>query len=170
VLERGPKGKPPAAGGAPVVWWDPAVLALDVEELAPLRHQRILEADSDGAAAAESEKVCGMEGGARDAARKGLRAVAACPDRYIARPLRSREGCDRRIRFGCEASFDVERVVGCLSTRGMVAIAPDISSAVAPTILPCTAAASTAGASVLRSIAAIHRQSPRQPDESEGDE
>jgi ATP-dependent helicase/nuclease subunit A len=68
VLERGPKGKPPAAGsvrpglhvptpgGAPVVWWDPAILALDVEELAPLRHQRILEADADGAAAAESER------------------------------------------------------------------------------------------------------------------
>src|SRR5262249_13699609 len=55
VLERGPKGKPPAGGpvrpglhipvpgGAPVVWWDPAALAPDVEELAPLRHQRILE-------------------------------------------------------------------------------------------------------------------------------
>ena len=68
VLERGPKGKPPAGGsvrpglhvrtpgGAPVVWWDPAVLALEVEELAPLRHQRILEADADGAAAAASER------------------------------------------------------------------------------------------------------------------
>jgi ATP-dependent exoDNAse (exonuclease V) beta subunit len=68
VLERGPKGKPPAAGsvrpgqhvpapgGAPVVWWDPAVLALDVEELAPLRHQRLIEADDDGVAAAESER------------------------------------------------------------------------------------------------------------------
>jgi ATP-dependent exoDNAse (exonuclease V) beta subunit len=66
VLERGPKGKPPAGGsvrpglhmsaqgGALIVWWDPAVLALDVEELAPLRHQRILESDADGAAAAES--------------------------------------------------------------------------------------------------------------------
>ena len=68
VLERGPKGKAPrggsvrpglhvpALGGAPVVWWDPAVLRIDVEELAPLRHQRVLEADSDGAAAAESER------------------------------------------------------------------------------------------------------------------
>jgi ATP-dependent exoDNAse (exonuclease V) beta subunit len=63
VLERGPKGKPPGGGsvrpglhvptqgGAPIVWWDPAVLALEVEELAPLRQQRILEADVDGAAA-----------------------------------------------------------------------------------------------------------------------
>jgi ATP-dependent exoDNAse (exonuclease V) beta subunit len=68
VLERGPKGRPPAGGsvrpglhvpaqgGAPIVWWDPAVLALEVEELAPLRQQRILEADADGAAAAESKR------------------------------------------------------------------------------------------------------------------
>jgi ATP-dependent helicase/nuclease subunit A len=68
VLGRGPKGKPPVAGsvrpglhmptpdGAPVVWWDPAVLALEVEELAPLRHQRILEMDADVAAAAESQR------------------------------------------------------------------------------------------------------------------
>jgi ATP-dependent helicase/nuclease subunit A len=68
VLKRGPKGKSPAAGSvrpglhvptpgaAPIVWWDPAVLALEVEELAPLRHQRILAADTDGAAAAESER------------------------------------------------------------------------------------------------------------------
>jgi ATP-dependent exoDNAse (exonuclease V) beta subunit len=68
VLERGRKGKPPVAGsvrpglhmpvpdGAPVVWWDPAVLALEVEELAPLRHQRILEMDPDGAAAAASQR------------------------------------------------------------------------------------------------------------------
>ena len=42
--------------GAPVVWWDPAVLDLDVEEQAPLRQQRILEADPDGAAAAASEQ------------------------------------------------------------------------------------------------------------------
>jgi ATP-dependent exoDNAse (exonuclease V) beta subunit len=67
VLERGPKGQPPPAGsvhpglhmpvpgGAPVVWWDPAVLALDVEALAPLRHQRILELNADGAAARASE-------------------------------------------------------------------------------------------------------------------
>jgi ATP-dependent exoDNAse (exonuclease V) beta subunit len=68
VLGRGPKGKPPVAGsvrpglhipvpdGAPVVWWDPAVLELEVEELATLRHQRILEKDPDGAAAAESQR------------------------------------------------------------------------------------------------------------------
>jgi len=66
VLERGPKGKRPSAGsvrpglhvmevvGAPVAWWDPAVLNLETEELAPLRHQRLLELDTGGAAAAES--------------------------------------------------------------------------------------------------------------------
>jgi ATP-dependent helicase/nuclease subunit A len=66
VLERGPKGRRPAAGsvrpglhmmdvvGAPVAWWDPAVLNLETEELAPLRHQRLLELDTHGAAAAES--------------------------------------------------------------------------------------------------------------------
>jgi ATP-dependent helicase/nuclease subunit A len=66
VLERGPRGKRPSAGsvrpglhvmeavGAPVTWWDPAVLNLETEELAPLRHQRLLELDAGGAAAAES--------------------------------------------------------------------------------------------------------------------
>jgi ATP-dependent helicase/nuclease subunit A len=38
------------------VWWDPAILTLDVEELAPLRHQRLLEADPEGVAAAASEQ------------------------------------------------------------------------------------------------------------------
>jgi ATP-dependent helicase/nuclease subunit A len=68
VLERGPEGMPPAAGsvrpglhrpvdnGPPVVWWDPAKLMLDVEEQAPLRHQRILEMNPEGAAAAAGEK------------------------------------------------------------------------------------------------------------------
>ena len=46
----------PTADAASVVWWDPAVLALDVEEQAPLRQQRILEIDPDGAAAAASEQ------------------------------------------------------------------------------------------------------------------
>jgi ATP-dependent helicase/nuclease subunit A len=68
VLERGPEGVYPAASsvrpglhrsggnGPPVVWWDPSKLLLDVEEQAPLRHQRILEMDSEGAAAAASEE------------------------------------------------------------------------------------------------------------------
>jgi ATP-dependent exoDNAse (exonuclease V) beta subunit len=68
VLDRGPQGDPPAedtvrpglhrtqADGPPVVWWDPAVLTLEVEEQAALRHQRILEVDSEGVAAATSEE------------------------------------------------------------------------------------------------------------------
>jgi ATP-dependent exoDNAse (exonuclease V) beta subunit len=45
----------PSAAGPPVTWWDPAALPLNVEEQAPLRQQRILETDPDGATAAASE-------------------------------------------------------------------------------------------------------------------
>src|SRR5215472_16550365 len=60
VLDRGDQGSPPAGGsilpglqypaknGPPVVWWDPAALELDVQEQAPLRQRRILEAGPDG--------------------------------------------------------------------------------------------------------------------------
>jgi hypothetical protein len=41
----------------PIVWWDPAVLELDVEEEASLRQQRILESDKDGAAAGFEARV-----------------------------------------------------------------------------------------------------------------
>jgi ATP-dependent exoDNAse (exonuclease V) beta subunit len=68
VVDRGPKGHPPAVGsvrpglhrpaadGPQVVWWDPTVLLLEVEEHAALRHQRILEVDPDRAAALASEQ------------------------------------------------------------------------------------------------------------------
>jgi ATP-dependent helicase/nuclease subunit A len=94
VLERGPKGKVPVTGsvrpgvhmsvpdGAPVVWWDPAALALEVEELATLRHQRILEVDPDGAAAAASEQNYA----AWKAEREALLSRAA-NRRYLCRPL-----------------------------------------------------------------------------------
>jgi ATP-dependent exoDNAse (exonuclease V) beta subunit len=64
VLDRGPKGavpsggpvRPglhhPAANGPPLVWWDPSTLVIEVDEPVPLRHQRILEADEEGAAGA----------------------------------------------------------------------------------------------------------------------
>ncbi|MCC6947021.1 MAG: UvrD-helicase domain-containing protein [Bradyrhizobiaceae bacterium] len=67
VLDRGPKGQAPPAGsvrpglycpvanGPAVVWWDPAVLPPEPEQHAPLRHQRVLELDADGAAAASEE-------------------------------------------------------------------------------------------------------------------
>jgi ATP-dependent helicase/nuclease subunit A len=68
ILDRGPEDvtplggtvrpgeQRPRAGGPPVTWWDPAVLQLDVQEQAPLRQQRLLEADRDGAATAASEE------------------------------------------------------------------------------------------------------------------
>jgi ATP-dependent helicase/nuclease subunit A len=68
VLDRGPESTPPAGGSirpglyAPnadrpqIVWWDPAVLELDVEEQVSLRQQRILEPDPDGMTSAESEE------------------------------------------------------------------------------------------------------------------
>ena len=68
VVERGPKGSPPAQGsvkpglhypkadGPGVVWWDPGALSLEVEEQEQLRNQRILQADPDGCVAAASEE------------------------------------------------------------------------------------------------------------------
>ena len=91
VVERGPQGSPPARGsvrpglhrpiadGPPVVWWDPAVLSLEVEEQAPLRHQRILQADPDGTAAAASEENYA----AWKAAREALLAQASCPSMSV---------------------------------------------------------------------------------------
>ena len=68
VLDRGAKGAPPIGGsirpglhrplrdGPNVVWWDPSALALEVEEHAALRNQRILEVDPDKLVVAESEQ------------------------------------------------------------------------------------------------------------------
>lgn len=68
VLDRGPKGAPPSNGsvrpglhqavgdGPEIVWWDPAVLQLDVEEGVSLRQQRVLESGQDGNAGAISEE------------------------------------------------------------------------------------------------------------------
>ena len=107
VVERGPEGCPscerfgqawPAsadADGPPVVWWDPAALSLEVEEVeeqAPLRHQRILEADPDGTVAAASEESYA----AWKAAREALLAQASRPSMSVrtvtslARPRRPR--------------------------------------------------------------------------------
>ena len=91
VIEREPQGGPPAHGsvkpglhrpianGPPVVWWDPAVLSLEAEDQAPLRHLRILEPDLDGTAAAESEENYA----AWKAAREALLAQASYPSMSI---------------------------------------------------------------------------------------
>jgi ATP-dependent helicase/nuclease subunit A len=79
VADRGPKGLPPAAGsvrpglhrpvpdGPAVVWWDPMTLVLEVEEHTAIRHQRILEVDRDGTAAAASEQNYAVWKGEREA-------------------------------------------------------------------------------------------------------
>jgi ATP-dependent exoDNAse (exonuclease V) beta subunit len=87
VLDRGAHDDAPAGGsirpglqypienGPPVVWWDPAVLQLDVQEQAPLRQQRILEADPDGT----SEKsYAGWK-----AARDEVIVSASCPSKSL---------------------------------------------------------------------------------------
>jgi ATP-dependent helicase/nuclease subunit A len=68
VLERGPKGRAPPegpvrpglhrpiTGGPAIVWWDPAKITLDVDELTSLRHQRLLEPSSDGSTVSKSEE------------------------------------------------------------------------------------------------------------------
>ena len=78
VLDRGSEGIPApggsvrpglhvlSAGEAPVVWWDPAVLRLDVEEQAPVRQQHILQADPEGTAAAAGERMYAQWKGARE--------------------------------------------------------------------------------------------------------
>jgi ATP-dependent exoDNAse (exonuclease V) beta subunit len=120
VLKRGPKGKAPTAGpvrpglhmaaaeGAPVVWWDPGVLALEVEELSPLRHQRVLQADPDGAAAAASEREYGVWKAERDA----LRTSAAQPSLSVQTATalaRSTTAADQSAPEN-EAPIDIEKL------------------------------------------------------------
>jgi ATP-dependent helicase/nuclease subunit A len=68
VLDRGLNGLPPKGGSVRpglhtaigerpgIVWWDPTVLELDVEEEVSLRQQRILEPDPDGTTSTSSEE------------------------------------------------------------------------------------------------------------------
>lgn len=85
VLDRGPKAQIPAGGpirpglhhpipgGPPVVWWDPSRLLLEVYEPVPLRHQQILKAGSEGAAASEANYAAWLQ------ERETLRARASEP-------------------------------------------------------------------------------------------
>jgi ATP-dependent exoDNAse (exonuclease V) beta subunit len=93
------------------VWWDPTILALDVEELAPLRHQRILEADADGAAAAESERNYATWKTQREA----LFAKASEPSLFVETVTSLVRSAARRAAtegsgLGPEPRVDVERV------------------------------------------------------------
>jgi ATP-dependent exoDNAse (exonuclease V) beta subunit len=65
----------PREGRHRVVWWDPKILPLDVQERVGLRQQRILEADEDGSVAAEGER---LHGGWR-ASREATLAAGATP-------------------------------------------------------------------------------------------
>jgi ATP-dependent helicase/nuclease subunit A len=79
VLERGPDSVAPQSGSVkpglhrlspsriPVAWWDPSKLQLDVEEQAPLRHQKILEPDGGPEAAVRSERDYAAWSDAREA-------------------------------------------------------------------------------------------------------
>jgi ATP-dependent helicase/nuclease subunit A len=72
VLDRGRKAPIPPGGpvkpglhhpipdGAPVVWWDPSRLVLEVQEPVPLRHQQILEAGSERATVSEANYAAWM--------------------------------------------------------------------------------------------------------------
>jgi ATP-dependent exoDNAse (exonuclease V) beta subunit len=85
VLDRGPKGLPPHGGSVrpglhppvahrpEIVWWDPAVLTLDVQEEVSLRQQRILEVDPDGTAAASEESYARWKFGREEALVGGSR-------------------------------------------------------------------------------------------------
>lgn len=87
VIDRGPKGKRPSSGsvrpglhiwqpaGVSVTWWDPSILRLKTEELAPLRHQRLLELDPGEAAASESVR----KHDAWQAERRTILAAASVP-------------------------------------------------------------------------------------------
>jgi ATP-dependent helicase/nuclease subunit A len=97
VRSRGPKGKVPAAGSvrpgehvtlpdAPsIVWWDPTILHLDVEELGTLRHQRLLEAPADPNAEAASSAAYALWRNER-----GRVIAAASAPAYVVQTVTSR--------------------------------------------------------------------------------
>jgi ATP-dependent exoDNAse (exonuclease V) beta subunit len=118
VLDRGDQGTPPSGGcvapglhypaenGPPVVWWDPAVLQLDVQEQGPLRQQRILEADPDGT----SEKSYASW----KAAREEVIATASRPSRSVqtVTKLARAEPEEGQVQVEVIASADLERPSG----------------------------------------------------------
>ena len=118
VLDRGEKGSPPDGGavrpgmhqiledGPPVVWWDPALLDLDVEEPIALRQQRILEADPKGAADIASE----ANYAAWKASREDLVARASSPSMSVktVTALAGAHGADELALT--ERSIQVERL------------------------------------------------------------
>jgi ATP-dependent exoDNAse (exonuclease V) beta subunit len=119
VLDRGSDGVPPPggavrpglhesrAGGPPVVWWDPAVLRLDVEEQAPIRQQHILEADPDGSAAAAGEQMYAQWKSVREET-LGRASQPSISVQTVTSVARSQTGDDR---------IQIERVAGIEADR-----------------------------------------------------
>ena len=96
------KGVPPVAGsvrpglhmpvrdGPNVVWWDASALALEVEDHAALRHQRILEVDPDKLCRCRKRaRLRRVEEGADRSTQPGLPALDLRPDGHRARSLGS---------------------------------------------------------------------------------
>jgi ATP-dependent exoDNAse (exonuclease V) beta subunit len=114
VRSRGPKGKVPAAGsvrpgehitlpeGPSIVWWDPAILDLDVEELATLRHQKLLEAPADPNAEAASSAAYALWRNERDTVISGASVPA-----YAIQTVTSRaaHALDENLELG-SVTFD----------------------------------------------------------------
>ncbi len=70
----------PRAGRHEVVWWDPNALSLDVQQNVGLRQQRLLEADTGGTRATQSER----EHAAWQAAREARLARGSAPSIRVA--------------------------------------------------------------------------------------
>ena len=96
----------PEIGTHRVVWWDPATLALDVEETVGLRQQKLLEADESGATE-RGVQAHAPAGGARRCGRRSVRMV-----RSIATVWAARLGRDTGRVAEAAAAVAVERASG----------------------------------------------------------
>lgn len=122
VLDRGPDGRTPVVGpvrpgmhrfvcaGPPITWWDPAVLALETEEQAPLRQQRILEAGPEGSAVASERDYTSWKEAREtllsEASRPSLRVMTVTASAHSPTP-----------GSGAAGDIVVERLVRATETR-----------------------------------------------------
>jgi ATP-dependent helicase/nuclease subunit A len=101
---------PPIGDKPEIIWWDPAVLALNAEEQISLRQKRILEADPDGTASAASEENYARWKLARDEAL----ARASRPSISVQTVTAASHGAagDDKVRVEVVARPDPERPAG----------------------------------------------------------